>query len=145
MNTWSKSKEWRDAQTVFCRINKFFGTNKCKRKGCETKEWWINVCEFTLNSQPYVFLFQNCLFNIFPILGSAAIFNSTFFKNRMTKSIRAYEKKYSRIDQVKFVEDSLQKIWRRPYSFKFFKGCLPQIFLSPFLNTLYSTCLRDCC
>ena len=24
----------------------------------------------------------------------------------------------------------------RPYHFKFFKGCLPQILLSPFLNTL---------
>ena len=24
----------------------------------------------------------------------------------------------------------------RPYSFKFFKGCLPQILLGPFLNTL---------
>ena len=34
------------------------------------------------------------------------------------------------------------KIWRdivclsRPYHFKFFKGCLPQILLGPFLNTL---------
>ena len=34
------------------------------------------------------------------------------------------------MDQVKFVEES------RPYRFKFFKGCLPQIFLGPFLNTL---------
>ena len=25
---------------------------------------------------------------------------------------------------------------RRPYPFKFFKGCLPQILLSPFFNTL---------
>ena len=24
----------------------------------------------------------------------------------------------------------------RPYSFKYFKGCLPQILLGPFLNTL---------
>ena len=45
------------------------------------------------------------------------------------------------MDQVKFVEDSLQKIeviWSalsRPYDFKFFKGCLPQILLGPFLNT----------
>ena len=50
--------------------------------------------------------------------------------------------KYSRMDQVKFVEDSLYKIWRdtvflsRPYPFKFFKGCLPQILLGPFVNTL---------
>ena len=30
----------------------------------------------------------------------------------------------------------LQIYWSRPYHFKFFKGCLPQILLSPFLNTL---------
>ena len=40
------------------------------------------------------------------------------------------------------MEDSLSKIWRdifclnTPYPFNSFKGCLPQIFLSPFLNTL---------
>ena len=49
---------------------------------------------------------------------------------------------YSRMDQVKFLEDGLYKIegvWSalgRPYPIKFFKGCLPQIFLGPFLNTL---------
>ena len=36
------------------------------------------------------------------------------------------EAKYSRFDQVKFVEDSLEVV----------KGCLPQILLDPFLNTL---------
>ena len=46
------------------------------------------------------------------------------------------------MDGVKFVEDSLKKVWSdiiclgRPYHFKFFKGCLPQILLDPFLNTL---------
>ena len=40
--------------------------------------------------------------------------------------------RYSRMDQVKFMEDSLY----RPYHFKFFKGCLPHILLVPFLNTL---------
>ena len=50
--------------------------------------------------------------------------------------------KYSRMDQVKFVEDSLQKISRimvwlsRQNSLRFFKCCLPQILLGPFLNTL---------
>ena len=29
---------------------------------------------------------------------------------------------------------------RRPYPFKFFKGCLPQILLGPFLNTLSLVC-----
>ena len=40
---------------------------------------------------------------------------------------------YSRMDQVKFVEDSLQK----PYHSNFCKGCLPQILLGPFLNKLF--------
>ena len=49
--------------------------------------------------------------------------------------------KYSRMDQVEFVEDILYKyegIWSvmRLYLFKFFKGCLPQVLLGPFLNTL---------
>ena len=39
--------------------------------------------------------------------------------------------RYSRRDQVKFVEGSL-----RPCHFKIFKSCLPQILLDPFLNTL---------
>ena len=52
-----------------------------------------------------------------------------------------YGTKYSRVDQVKFVEDSLQKTWRdmvlnRPYPFKFFQGCLSQFFLGTLLNTL---------
>ena len=57
--------------------------------------------------------------------------------------------KYSRMEQVKFVEDNLQKIWSdmiclsRPCHFKFFKGCLPQISLGPFLNTLSQIQLWD--
>ena len=50
--------------------------------------------------------------------------------------------KYSRMDQVKIVEDSLSKIWSHmvylssPHLFKFFKGCLPLHLLGAFLNTL---------
>ena len=65
--------------------------------------------------------------------------------------------KYSRMDQVKFVKDGLEKNgsdkvclsseicggqplkilkWSGPYHVKFFKGCLPQISLGLFLNTL---------
>ena len=46
------------------------------------------------------------------------------------------------MDQIKFVEGSLQKslsdlvCLSRPYHFKVFKGCLPHIVLGPFLNTL---------
>ena len=45
----------------------------------------------------------------------------------------AHQTKYSRMDQVKqqvILEDS------RPYFFKIFNNCLPQILLGPFLNTL---------
>ena len=46
------------------------------------------------------------------------------------------------MDQVKFAHDSLLKNWSdivclgRPYHFKFFKDCLPQSLLDPFLDTL---------
>ena len=36
------------------------------------------------------------------------------------------------MDQEKYLEDSLS----RPYHFKLFKGCVRQILLCPFLNTL---------
>ena len=48
--------------------------------------------------------------------------------------------RYSRIDQVKFVEDSLKRKFKRIWSthpFTFFKGPLPQILLGPSLNTLF--------
>ena len=46
--------------------------------------------------------------------------------------------KYSRIDQVKLGKTAFKNLngYSRPYPFKFFKGCLPQISLGPFLNTL---------
>ena len=49
-----------------------------------------------------------------------------------------YGSRYSRMDQVKFLEDIWSDmIWRsRPCHFQFFKDCLPQILLGPFLNTL---------
>ena len=63
-----------------------------------------------------------------------------FDKNEGSPLFELYGAKYSRMNQVKFVEDSLQKIWSdmvcRPYHFKIFEGCLPQILLGPFLNTL---------
>ena len=43
------------------------------------------------------------------------------------ESASIYGAKYSRMNQVKFVEDSFET---------FFKSCLPQILLGPFLKTL---------
>ena len=61
------------------------------------------------------------------------------------------ESKYSRIDHVKFVEDCLQKIWRDMFCLSclrdmvtFFKGCLPQVLLAPFLTTLSQVKLKVC-
>ena len=59
--------------------------------------------------------------------------------------------RYSRMDRVKFVEDSLYKIWSvmaclsRPYHFKFFKGYLPQVLLGPFLNSLTHLYIKFIC
>ena len=53
-----------------------------------------------------------------------------------------YWTRYSGMNQVKFVETAFKKFegaWSassRPYHFKYFKGCLPQILFGPFLNTL---------
>ena len=57
--------------------------------------------------------------------------------------------KNSRMGQVKFMEDSLQKMLRdmiclsRPYPFKFFRDCLSQILLGPFLKTLSQVLLPN--
>ena len=57
--------------------------------------------------------------------------------NVMAKWVKAFKNGPS-----KFVEGSLQKICSdmvclaKAYLFKFFKDCLPQILLGPFLNTL---------
>ena len=46
-------------------------------------------------------------------------------------------RKYSRMDKVKSVEGSLlKKLKIELHHFKFFKGCLPQFLLGPFLNIL---------
>ena len=66
-----------------------------------------------------------------------------------TIKLRGKWAKYSRMDQVKFMEDNFLKVWSdivclsRPYHFKFFQGCLPQILLGPFLNTLPRTLLIE--
>ena len=54
-------------------------------------------------------------------------------KRQIYSASSIYEIKYSRMEQVKFVEDSLEGD-HTPSNF--FKGCLPQILLGPFLNTL---------
>ena len=51
---------------------------------------------------------------------------------------RIYGTKYSGMDQVKFVEDRFKKfegLWSA-LPLQIFKGCLLQILLGPFLNTL---------
>ena len=47
------------------------------------------------------------------------------------QAILTFETKYLRVNQVKFGEDTFKK-----FEFKFFKSCLPQVLLGPFLNTL---------
>ena len=58
----------------------------------------------------------------------------------------------SRMNQVKFVDENRQKYWNdiiclnRPYKLNYFKGCLQQILLCPFLDTLshMTFCLSAC-
>ena len=73
---------------------------------------------------------------------------------RFVRNDVKYGSRYSRMDQVKIVEDSLSKNWMDmvrlsgPYNFKFSKGCLPQISLDPFwtswpiwtIHLQHSTC-----
>ena len=53
------------------------------------------------------------------------------------KALWLIRKKYSRMDQVEFVESlkTLSDMVSRPHLYKCFKGCLPQNSLGPFLNT----------
>ena len=63
----------------------------------------------------------------------------------MKNTAVTYGAKYSRMQQVKSVEDSLIKFlknlksmvcWGKPYHFRYFKGYLPKTLLGPFLNPL---------
>ena len=55
---------------------------------------------------------------------------------------------HSKTDHLKFAEDTLEKMWsdlvflNKPYIFKFFNGCLPQILHGQFLNAMYDKIIR---
>ena len=59
----------------------------------------------------------------------------TFLEKYTTASETNICDKVFKMDQMKFFEESFQKLWSdmvclsRPYHFKYFKGCLPQISL----------------
>ena len=65
-----------------------------------------------------------------------------YLQGILAKDNGTNESRNSRMDQTKFVEDSLSKMWSdmvclgRPYHFEFFKDYLPQILPGPFLNNL---------
>ena len=60
---------------------------------------------------------------------------NTTLKKVIKKGI--FGTKYSKMEQLKFLEDSLKKIWGDTVCLsRFFKGSLPQISLGPFYNTL---------
>ena len=97
---------------------------------CEISEILKNICKRLL-LEPFFDKVAD---------SSTGVFQNSFSVEHLQTT--AYGTKYSRMDQVKFVKDSLQKIWSdmvcwgRPYHFKFFRGCLPQISLGPSWNTL---------
>ena len=84
----------------------------------------------------------SCKFYLFEYEIISLFIHPVFLKSNLEVFIRnKVVSRYSRMDQVKFVEDSLFEegimvSLNRPYHFKFFKGCLPQVLLGPFLNSL---------
>ena len=74
--------------------------------------------------------------------GGMSILRFFYKTSSKTVDLSAFGTKHSRMDQVKFVKTAfrkLQGVWSassRPYLFKLFKGCLLQILLDLFLNTL---------
>ena len=74
---------------------------------------------------------------------SQVIHLRTFISSWNTLYLHIYERKYLIIDQIKLLEDSLQKFLGRPYRFKSFKGCLPKFLLGPFLNSLSHTFIQQ--
>ena len=91
-------------------------------------------CEIVSQSIDYKSLIPRCICNItlfWKSVGENArqrrkLPKAEVWRLAFSFSVRKvlFGKKYSRVDQVKFVVDS------------FFKGCLPQILLGPFLNAL---------
>ena len=90
------------------------------------------------SSQYYrkTFFFLGCIWIIKSLQNFIAGRWNDILKSPVTKwiffSSAVFGSRYSRVNQVKFVEDSLS----RRYHFKFIKGCLPHILLGPFFNTL---------
>ena len=77
------------------------------------------------------------------------LFGVEFFQTTTTTPNIRYGTKYSRMDQVKFVENNLKKfegVWSvlgKPYTFRFCKGCLPEVLLCSFSNTFSHMMLAE--
>ena len=89
-------------------------------------------------------LFNRTILYLFKLLPGHLLVKITSLCTKSHSQSQIFGTKYSRMDQVKFVETTFKKfeaIWSdrllgRPYQFKFFKGCLLQILLCLFLNAL---------
>ena len=82
------------------------------------------------------FLFNSFLANIFFLYPEkqqkiSFIFSGSYRKGRLVWN--TYISKYSKYSKVTL---EYKNGLGRPYHFKIFKGCLPQILLGPFLNTM---------
>ena len=75
-----------------------------------------------------------------PVLSISKLLTAS--TGKLLRWTHLFGSRYSRMHQVKFVEDRLLKIWSymvclsSSYHLKLFKGCLPKILLGPFLNIL---------
>ena len=92
------------------------------------------------------FLFNSFLANIFFLYPwktpqkISFIFSGSYRKGRFVWN--TYISKYSKYSKVTL---EYKNGLGRPYHFKIFKGCLPQILLGPFLNTMthFSLCISS--
>ena len=99
----------------------------------------LNIILTTLPSNATLLLFQPAFANFQIVFFDLIKYKPRFISNipKMWFFI-SNGSGYTRMGLVKFAGE----IWRdmicldRPYHFKFFKGCYPQILLGPFLNTV---------
>ena len=76
---------------------------------------------------------------LIPISGWSKLDLLVTHKTKRSETRCEYGTRYSKMEQQNLWKTTFEGVWSslgRPYPFKFFKGCLLQILLGPFLNTL---------
>ena len=101
------------------RLTKMFSWKICKT--CDNN---YSKERLRTNASSITHVLQLTMFSSHFVVG---LFNEVHYWIIRNQYVSLFGMRYSRIDQVKL---------SRPYDIKYFTGCLPQISLGPFLNTL---------